>query len=821
VKLNFLIFIAIIAAFQPNYSQDYEFWAWGLNSSKQINETKVKSFTTPFPLAIYSSTKHSYKSISLGETFTLYVKEDGSLWGWGSNSTGQLGDGTLEDKPNPIQIGTSLEWVNVVCSKYENYEYAVGLKKNGSIWAWGNNYFGQLGRGSINDLSTLPLRIGNSNDWQDVSTAYGHSVAIKKDGTIWAWGFNIFGQLGNGNKTDMTVPTQIGTENNWTMITAGKYHTSALNKNGTIWTWGKNNYGQLGIGNYIDMSIPKQIGLDTNWIYVNSGNDFSLAINNKGQLFSWGLNNFGQLGIGDTLFISTPNKVDDNEWLIIKTGGLHTVGINIDGNVYTWGYNKYGQLGDGTIENSSKPKLVLNGNNWNNVHPGGNNTIAVKGVIKLSATITGKFFYLPNQNVKNIVIDINGKFKKIIYSDVNGKFYSLKLPNGIYKITPLPSNDFTFYPTSRTIEVKGEDINIGIDFNIEEKRSEALGYVKNIDNFSIPNISLKLNGKSDTIVNTDSAGYFKFSNLLKGNYTLKPVTNLNFTFNPDSINFSIDGSNISTGLDFIANENYGNIYGKVQDEFNNPLKDLDVFLTAFVNKSTKTIEDGTYMFSNLVDGEFIISPQKISLKEFSPSSRTVTIKNNNVFNVDFKSYSSSYNTGIIEVSDATFEQYDIKSNNFEFKDIVIKNLSNTDNLVITGFRNSNPNIFETNLPNQSSQLNLNIKPNGILQFQTIFKPSEKKKYLDSIIFNSNAKTIDSIAYLSGEGIDTVINSVEFIEIENSLMQSNEIILFDLTGGKIATYLNYNSFKVDKNLLKLPILIRWRDEKGIYNFQKLK
>ena len=217
-----------------------------------------------------------------------------------------------------------------------------------TLWAWGYNIAGQLGDGT-NIQRASPVQIGTDNKWVSITVEINNSLALKSDGTVWAWGDNMFGQLGNGTNTASNSPVQIGTDNNWISITGGDMHGLGLKSDGTIWAWGYNSWGQLGDGTTSARNSPVQIGTDNNWISIVGG-DHSLGLKSNGNLWAWGWNMHGSLGDGTNTDRHSPVQIGtDNNWVNIIAGYSHSIGLKSDRTQFcATGRNQYGQLGDGT-----------------------------------------------------------------------------------------------------------------------------------------------------------------------------------------------------------------------------------------------------------------------------------------------------------------------------------------------------------------------------------------------------------------------------------------------------------------------------------------
>ena len=240
------------------------------------------------------------------------------------------------------------------------YNHTVALKSDGTVWAWGNNSYGQLGNGTTNN-SSQPVQVMTSTNTalsNVVAVAGGnlHTVALRADGTVWAWGDNSYGQLGNGTTSNSSQPVQVMTSTNTALsnvvaVAAGSYHTVALRADGTVWAWGYNSQGQLGDGATNNSSQPVQVMTSTNAalsnvVAVAAGSSHTVALRADGTVWAWGNNSSGQFGNGTSALSGV---------VAVAAGGWHTVALRADGTVWAWGSNDYGQLGDGTATNRNRP----------------------------------------------------------------------------------------------------------------------------------------------------------------------------------------------------------------------------------------------------------------------------------------------------------------------------------------------------------------------------------------------------------------------------------------------------------------------------------
>ncbi len=247
-----------------------------------------------------------------------------------------------------------------------------------AAFGWGYNAFGQLGDGTTTDRLD-PVQVGTSAPWASIAAGWQHTVAVRTDGTLWAWGFNASGQLGDGTTTDRSGPVQVGTATTWASVAAGAAHTVAVRTDGSLWAWGDNSSGQLGDGTTTSRLAPVRIGTATAWTSVSGGSDHSVAVRTDGTLWAWGLNSSGQLGDGTTTSRLAPVRIGTaTTWASVAAGAVHTMAVRTDGTLWGWGYNGSGQVGDGTTTSRLAPVQVGTVTTWASVAASPSHTAAVR-----------------------------------------------------------------------------------------------------------------------------------------------------------------------------------------------------------------------------------------------------------------------------------------------------------------------------------------------------------------------------------------------------------------------------------------------------------
>jgi hypothetical protein len=255
--------------------------------------------------------------VSAGYRFNLAIRKDGSLWSWGENSDGQLGNGTVKNSSIPQEI------LNNVIFASAGYNHSFAIKSDGTLWAWGNNLYGQLGNGSAENSNVPKLITYNA---VDVSAGVGHSVLLKSDASVWAWGNNQCGQIGDGTTLEKTLPQKIS--ENGSHIVAGTCSSSMVKTDGKIWSWGQINTSKT----------PVYVG-GSSWAttVVSLGFDHAIAVDTAQRLSSWGQNQQCQLGNGNQNSVSAPASIIADKVIIAAAGTHASVALKVDGSVWTWG----------------------------------------------------------------------------------------------------------------------------------------------------------------------------------------------------------------------------------------------------------------------------------------------------------------------------------------------------------------------------------------------------------------------------------------------------------------------------------------------------
>jgi alpha-tubulin suppressor-like RCC1 family protein len=300
---------------------------------------------------------------------TVYLTAPRTLWAAGNNQYGQLGNNNLIYRSTPTQVGVDFNWSKISTAAGD----VIATKTNNTLWAWGNNPSGRLGVNDFNRRSS-PVQVGTDTDWSMVDAGNQATAAIRTNGTLWTWGNNASGRLGLSHNFNRSSPVQVGTDTDWSMVS---FCEAALKTNGTLWTWGNNSAGQLGTNSVLSRSSPAQVGTDTNWSFVSADNNGVSVIKTNGTLWTWGENSNGRLGNNNIIARSSPVQVGTDTWSQVAFGSS-SLAIRTNGTLWAWGLNGNGQLGHNDLINKSSPTQVGTLTNWSKVTVASGFTTALK-----------------------------------------------------------------------------------------------------------------------------------------------------------------------------------------------------------------------------------------------------------------------------------------------------------------------------------------------------------------------------------------------------------------------------------------------------------
>jgi alpha-tubulin suppressor-like RCC1 family protein len=275
-----------------------------------------------------------------GDGYTVAIATDGSLWAWGLNNWGQLGDGTTTNRSRPVQISADTDWVSVAADSHN-----IAIRADGSLWAWGRNHFGQLGDGTTENRAR-PVQIGTDTDWASVATVFDTSFAIKEDGTLWHWGERrsfVADPAGPGSwpfrRSYSVIPVQVGSDTDWAGVSASPSRGLAIRTDGTLWVWGDLD-GKFSFE-------PLQLGEEADWVSATIGSGRALSIKADGSLWDWRNADF------TTPNNAVPTQIGvDTTWAMVTHIFMNVAAISTDGSLWTWGSNRWGILGDGTPQSA-------------------------------------------------------------------------------------------------------------------------------------------------------------------------------------------------------------------------------------------------------------------------------------------------------------------------------------------------------------------------------------------------------------------------------------------------------------------------------------
>ena len=413
------------------------------------------------------------RAIAAGKAHSLARGSDGIVWAWGWNFYGQLGDGTTTNRWTPVQPLGLFNVVKIAAGG----AHSLVVQFDGmvsTVWAWGANDFGMLGDGTTTRRHA-PVQTQGLTNVIAIAAGDTHSLALRGDGTVWAWGDNGNGAIGDGTDTQRLTPVQTQGLSNVVAIAAGDYHSLALRNDGTVWAWGGNYSGQLGDRTNVNRWTPVQpltgeaIGVPlTGVVAIAAGSSHSLAVRSDGTVWAWGANDYGRLGDGSTMerwsAVQTQGLVDV---VAVAGGAEHSLALLSDGTVWAWGRNLLGQLGDGTTINRWTPVQSLGLTNVFAVAGGGDHSLAIRQSF-LSGTVN-------LQDVQSMEgLEVAFEAKSVQNGQVVDAWLSTLDANGTFsEPTPLPLGSYNISVRGPTwlsdsigpVEVTGTDVS-GLTFDL-------------------------------------------------------------------------------------------------------------------------------------------------------------------------------------------------------------------------------------------------------------------------------------------------------------------------------------------------------------------
>jgi alpha-tubulin suppressor-like RCC1 family protein len=370
----------------------------------------------------------TFTQIDLGSAYSCGIKGDKSLWCWGADGSGQLGDGgDGSDKGAPVRVGMESDWIAISAGQ----DHACGIRQGGALYCWGDDNDSELGDGGSSTPSRAPIPVGaptmfkavaagyvqtcaidtmdklwcwssvnidglvgagdtmphamptpiGADTWKTITAGQNTTCGVKMDGTLWCWGQDwSYGLLGDGMTNVLaSAPQQVMGFNDWESVAVGYLHSCALRGGGLLYCWGQSGNGSIGDGGFGDVYAPEKIGTDTGWSSVTVGVQQSCAIR-ASKLYCWGWPRVGEVGTGDRKQVNEPTPIAmDQDWMQVAAGEEHTCAIRMDGQTFCWGDNRQGELGEGMASNRHSPTQVGTAATWSTVRAGRHHTCALQG----------------------------------------------------------------------------------------------------------------------------------------------------------------------------------------------------------------------------------------------------------------------------------------------------------------------------------------------------------------------------------------------------------------------------------------------------------
>jgi len=333
-------------------------WSWGFNDKGQLGTNNIINYLSP--VAVYGN--HTFCKIAVAYNSSMAIDNNGKVWGWGFNAYGQLGVNSVVSYSTPVAIlGANKTFCKVGAGRYQFF----AIDKNGKGWSWGRNDSGQLGVNSVVCYSTPVAILGTTKTFCDIKSQIQTALGLDKNGKLWSWGYNAYGDIGDNTTAAKSTPVAVGGANktycNIMMSGNDGFHSTAIDKDGKLWSWGYNLYGQLGDNTVVSKRTPIAVlGTTKTFCKVDTRAYGQVALDKNGKIWTWGNGQYGQMGVNnENVDYCTPIAVCLSKYVTNLGTGVHSsIVFDLNGEAWSWGRNTVGQIGDNTSNNRSTPVAV-------------------------------------------------------------------------------------------------------------------------------------------------------------------------------------------------------------------------------------------------------------------------------------------------------------------------------------------------------------------------------------------------------------------------------------------------------------------------------